>query len=443
MRWLVSVSILLCLTATSALAAGDPLDALLEQVREARLLQKERDSSREQRFLQQHSEQKRLLEEARAELEREKERQQQLELAYQENHTQLEAQRAQLKEKTGTLGELFGSVRQVASESQTIFAESMISVARPDDLKLLDELANSRHLPSIDKLEGLWQLFLERIVESGRIKRFETPVITSQGVERQEKVTRVGPFNAVSDGRYLRYLPDSGKLVELGRQPVPRFQIMAKQLEQADQELVRMAVDPSRGAILSLLVQSPTLLERIRQGGVIGYIIIGLGVLGLLVVILRLVMLLFIGGRVKRQLKSDEITQNNPLGRMLAVAGSELRLNAEALQLRLDEVIMKELPGLRRGLRMVGIFAAVAPLLGLLGTVTGMIETFQSITLFGTGDPRLMSGGISQALVTTELGLVVAIPLVLLHSFLSGRSNQLIQVLDQQSAALVAKRAEP
>ncbi len=318
----------------------------------------------------------------------------------------------------------------------------MISVARQDDLKLLDELANSRQLPSIDKLDGLWQLFLERIVESGRVRRFETQVITSEGIERQETVTRVGPFNAVSDGRYLRYLPDSGKLVELGRQPVPRFQIMAKQLEQADQELVRMAVDPSRGAILSLLVQSPTLLERIRQGGVIGYIIIGLGVLGLLVVILRLVVLLFIGGRVKRQLKSNEIAQNNPLGRLLAVAGSELRLNAEALQLRLDEIIIKELPGLRRGLRMVGIFAAIAPLLGLLGTVTGMIETFQSITLFGTGDPRLMSGGISQALVTTELGLVVAIPLVLLHSFLSGRSNQLIQVLDQQSAALVAKRAE-
>ncbi|MBA1333221.1 flagellar motor protein MotA, partial [Candidatus Endoriftia persephone str. Guaymas] len=167
-----------------------------------------------------------------------------------------------------------------------------------------------------------------------------------------------------------------------------------------------------------------------------------LGVVGLLVVIERLAVLGLLGRRMKRQLKLEAPGGNNPLGRVRQAVSGEAEVDAETLQLRLDEAILKEIPRLRRGLPLVGILAAVAPLLGLLGTVTGMIETFQSITLFGAGDPRLMSGGISQALVTTELGLAAAIPLVLLHSFISGRSNRLIQILDEQSAAMVAERAE-
>jgi len=414
----------------------------LQQVRQASQAQQRAEKEREHRFLRQRDARKRLLAATRAELAKAQAHQQELQQRIEGNRQRLAVQRALLKEQTGSLGELFGTVRQVASESREIFADSLLSVTRREDLKLLDALAKSRELPSIDRLRGLWRVFLERMVASGRIARFRTQVITSQGLEVQEQVTRVGPFDAVAQGRYLRYLPATGRLVELGRQPAARYQLMARRLEAAKGGLVRMAVDPSRGAILSLLVQTPTLAERIRQGGVIGYIIIALGLLGLLLVLWRLAVLLLLGRRVRRQLKAGQARADNPLGRLLQAAREGAQLHAEALQLRLDELILKEIPGLRRGLKTVGIFAAVAPLLGLLGTVTGMIATFQSITLFGTGDPRLMSGGISQALVTTELGLVAAIPLVLLHSFLSGRSNQLIQLLDQQSATLVAERAQ-
>ena len=116
--------------------------------------------------------------------------------------------------------------------------------------------------------------------------------------------------------------------------------------------------------------------------------------------------------------------------------------SVETLSLKLDEAILRETPSIERGLVTLAILAAVAPMLGLLGTVSGMIETFQSITLFGTGDPKLMSGGISQALVTTELGLAVAIPILLIHSALSSKSNRLIQILDEESAAIVARNAE-
>ncbi|RLJ17497.1 flagellar motor protein MotA [bacterium endosymbiont of Escarpia laminata] len=423
-------------------AKADSLESLLQQVRESRQLQKHRDTAREQRFLEQRDQRQSLLDEAKQALAAARQKKLELDQRYTENQGRLIEDRAQLKEKSGTLGELFGSVRQVASESRNIFGASLISVERPQDLLLLDELAGSQKLPSIEKLEALWQLFLERLVEAGKIKRFETPVITSDGVEQIEMVTRIGLFNAISNGRYLRYLPESGRLMALGRQPTPRFQLMAKKFETAEETIETMAIDPSRGAILSLLVQSPTLLERIRQGGVIGYIIIGLGAVGILLTLERLILLFVTGRRVKKQIGNRLASGKNPLGRLMLAMKTQADSNAEALQLRSDEAILKELPALRRGLPMLGILAAVAPLLGLLGTVTGMIETFQSITLFGTGDPKLMSGGISQALVTTELGLAVAIPLVLLHSYLSGRSNRLIQILDEQSAALVAHRAE-
>jgi biopolymer transport protein ExbB len=336
---------------------------------------------------------------------------------------------------------MFGVVRQVASESLNLFKNDLTSSQHQDELETLEEIASSRSLPSLERLHDLWEIFLHRIIQSGQIWQDSLPVIRASGEEHQEQVTAIGLFNALSNGRYLRYLPETARFVELSRQPAPRFQVMAKKAEQQAGGLQQVAVDPSRGAILSLLVASPTLLERLEQGGYIGYFILFLGLLGALVVIERLVSLNLVGRRVKKQLNNPEPLDNNPLGRLFSIQRAQSAISSDALQKHLDEAILKELPGLKRGLRLLTIFAAVTPLLGLLGTVTGMIETFQSITLFGTGDPKLMSGGISQALVTTELGLAVAIPLVLLHSYLAGRSNRIIGLLDQQSAAMVADRS--
>jgi biopolymer transport protein ExbB len=193
---------------------------------------------------------------------------------------------------------------------------------------------------------------------------------------------------------------------------------------------------------MALLVQKPTLKERIQQGGWIGYLILILGAIGLLVAILQFVSLLTVGRGVTQQQQSDEVSLKNPLGRVLSVYRANLANDVETLTLKIDEAILRETPKLERGLITLAILAAIAPMLGLLGTVSGMIETFQSITLFGTGDPKLMSGGISQALVTTELGLAVAIPLLLIHSGLSSKSNRLIQILDEESAAIIARSAE-
>jgi biopolymer transport protein ExbB len=442
-RLFLTVSLLfgLLMQQSITLATEDPLQSLLEEVKKSRQAQQARDQAREKRFLDLHQQRKAELDAIKQQLQVEAQRQQQLLAQFETQRRELEKLKQTHQQSAGSFGELFGVVRQVASESLNLFKNDLSSSQHQQDLSILEEIASSRSLPSLERLQDLLEIFLQRIVQSGQIWQAPMPVILTNGEEQQERVTVVGLFNALSNGRYLRYLPETARFVELSRQPAPRYQLLAKQAEQSTGGLQKLAIDPSRGAILSLLVASPTVPERIQQGGYIGYFILFLGGLGGLVIIERLVSLFVVGRRVKRQLKQDEPVDDNPLGRLLALDKLHQSISADALQKHFDEAILGELPKLRRGLRLLTIFAAVTPLLGLLGTVTGMIETFQSITLFGTGDPKLMSGGISQALVTTELGLAVAIPMVLLHSYLAGRSNRVIRLLDQQSAAMVAARS--
>jgi biopolymer transport protein ExbB len=152
-------------------------------------------------------------------------------------------------------------------------------------------------------------------------------------------------------------------------------------------------------------------------------------------------LILFVTGRkVESQKKNSRPDPGNPLGRILAVASDNPDVDREQLELMLDEAVLRESGKLESLVWLVRIVSVVAPLMGLLGTVTGMIRTFQSITLFGAGDPRMMAGGISEALVTTMLGLVTAIPLVLLHAALANNTKKIVDTLDEQSAGLIAQQ---
>jgi biopolymer transport protein ExbB len=427
------------------MAAEKPanLDELLDQVKRERVLEQQQNKLREAEFVEAHDQQARLLDEARRQLAFEEQRTAQLNQAFTDLENTLAKQQQLLDEKSGSLGELFGTVRQIANDGRAVLESSMTSVTKTERLTFLNKLSESKQQPSIDELRTLWLTLQEEMTESGKVEQFEAPVISISGEVVPQPVTRIGVFTAFSDGTFLRYLPETGNLVELARQPVDRLRSLVQDFEEAESgELMPVVVDPTRGAIMALLVQTPTLKERIVQGGWIGYIILILGAVGLLVALLQFLSLLGAGRGVAQQQKQDEVSLKNPLGRILSVYNDKLAQDVETLQLKLDEAILRETPKLERGLITLAILAAIAPMLGLLGTVSGMIETFQSITLFGTGDPKLMSGGISQALVTTELGLAVAIPLLLIHSGLSSKSNRLIQILDEESAAIVARNAE-
>ncbi|QBQ53621.1 MotA/TolQ/ExbB proton channel family protein [Nitrosococcus wardiae] len=421
----------------------ETLDQLLEQVRQDSIQERQLNAEREARFLSARDQQRNLLERAKAELAAAQKREEKLRRIFEQNEETLAENEAALKERSASLGELFGVARQTAHDLLHIINHSLVSAQFPGRAEVLETIAERKQLPTIDELQQLWLSLQEQMTESGKVVTFSAPVIIAGGEVEERQVSRIGTFTAVSEGTYLRYLsePING-LVELSRQPPSRFLEAAAEFEKAERgEVAPMAVDPSRGAILALFVQKPNLQEHIQQGGWIGYLILGLGAIALLIALQRFIYLQIIGRRIHRQRQQEMPQNNNPLGRILGVYKDNGQ-DVETLHLKLDEAILKEIPRLERGLPTLAILAAIPPLLGLLGTVTGMIETFQSITLFGTGDPKLMSGGISEALVTTELGLAVAIPILLIHSGLSSKSNRLVQVLDEESAAIVAQRAE-
>lgn len=439
----VAVAVIAVLAAAGAAAQeAKSLSQLLEEVRRGSAAQRAEDLRREEEFRAAKDKQQELLAEARRRKATAEARSKELETVFEQKEQMLPELQESLRVRLGTLGELFGVVRQVAGDTGGFVRGSLISTQIPGRTVFLDKLAESTELPSVEDLEGLWFTLQQEMTETGRSTRFRQNVVGVDGVESEREVVRIGVFNAISGADFLRLDDNTGKLVELARQPAPRHRATARAFAAAQSGLSPMSLDPSRGTILSMLVQSPTLEERIRQGGLVGYIIIGLGAVGLLLATYRFVYLGLVGRKIKSQARSEQADSGNPLGRILSVYGDNRAADVETLELKLDEAILRETPALERGNALVRVLSVVAPLLGLLGTVTGMIQVFQQIQLYGTGDPKLMAGGISMALVTTVLGLVMAIPLVLLHSVLSVRTRRLVQILEEQSAGIIARHAE-
>ena len=397
---------------------------------------------REQKFLDARDQQQELLDQAMARLDREEQRSVRLQNEFETNEKILEDIGETLRIRLGNFGELFGVMRQVAGEIIATVRNSIVSLQYPNRESAIIGLVESTGVPSIEQMSKLTVVMLEEMTQAGRVDRFQKQVVLPGGSTADAEIVRVGVFNTITEDFFLKFIPDTTSLQVLARQPARRYRSMADDLFNLEKGYTTMAVDPSRGQILGLLIQAPGLWERIRQGGLVGYFIIFIGLLGAVLSVWRLRILREEGRAINLQLATDKISTDNPLGRILSVYDDNETIDPESLELKIDEAILREVPQLEKYHSIVKVFAAIAPLLGLLGTVVGMIVTFQALTLFGTGDPKLMAGGISQALVTTMLGLIVAIPLVFLHSILTSWSGTLIEILEEQSAGLIARHAE-
>ena len=422
------------------------LDALLKQLEEGKFAQTEQNKAREQEFISMRSEQDRILRETaqlRDNMLKESER---LETQFEENEFKIADLNGTLDNRLGSLKELFGVLQQVAGDTKNKFYNSVVSAQIPGRSQFLDDMAqsmgSSSKLASIEEIERVWFELQREMTEAGKVTRFTTDVVAAGGAKVNKEAVRVGPFALVSDGQFLDYNGVTGTVAELVRQPPERYGESAAALQASSGELVKFGLDPTGGSILGLLVQAPNLKERVEQGGLVGYIILVVGAIGLLLALERFITLSLTRMKVNSQLKSKDVKDNNPLGRVLKVRDAYPKAETEALELNLTEAILGELPKLQLNLTVIKIISVVAPLAGLLGTVTGMINTFQAITLFGTGDPKLMAGGISQALVTTVLGLVVAIPTTLLYALLNTQSKNIVNILQEQASGVIAERAE-
>ncbi|MBA2778573.1 MotA/TolQ/ExbB proton channel family protein [Billgrantia kenyensis] len=370
-------------------------------------------------------------------------------------HDQAEALHAELQAEAQALGERQAELEARQQEQGNDLEAVLASLARHSG-ELRDDLADSWLTvggaalpPRLDDAEVLelehLEVFADRLValtaDTARVVRFEAPVASVSGELESRSVVRLGDFAAFTEGELLRRGADGQTLSVIERTP---REVAASLAAFHGGESRLLALDPTRGQVISALAQRPSLIERFHQGGAVGYVVVGLGALGLLVALLQYAYLLRVTLAMRRQLRDlSELREDNPLGRVLQ------RFRAlhddpvpEALEARLDEAVLAELPRLERGQPLVKLLAAVAPLLGLLGTVTGMIVTFQAITVFGTGDPQLMAGGISQALVTTVLGLITAVPLLFAYTALAGRSRHLAGLVEGQASAALAEQLE-
>jgi len=448
----IAVASTFAFTAGAAIAEEKPrsLDELLQFVKQGQATEAKENRAREQAFARDKANQAAELEKAKAERARQEARSAELEDLFEANELLVAAKQVQLKEKLGTLAELFGHLTSTAGDLASTLEFSITSAQYPGREQFLEELiskmSGSDKLPSIEEIERVWYELNREMVETGKIVSFNAEVAKPNGDKLEQNVVRIGAFNVISDdGRYLQYVPSKGSLEELARQPSGPYLGWAKELAASTDGLHRFGIDPtgpSGGSFLAALINSPNLEERWHQGGYIGYAITALGAFAFVLALIRLAYLSAVSAKVSSQLKNDKANDNNPLGRVLKIHEDNPTMDTETLELKLSEGILKETPKLESGLNLLKIISAIAPLMGLLGTVTGMIVTFQAITIFGAGDPKAMAGGISGALVTTVLGLLVAIPTVLLHTIVNGRAQRIIHVLNEQTTGIIAEHTE-
>ena len=435
-------------------AANEPSSPseLLELVQKGQFADTAEQRERERKFRNEKNKQAKLLADAKAErarLEREAAR---LEQKFEANEALLVVAEAQLKERLGSLNEIFGHLAGLETEARNIFEQSLTSAQFGKDreeflTKLAVKMGEGVALATIPELERLWFELQREINATGEVVKFNADVIALDGTVEEREVVRVGVFNAVSDGNYLTYASTRGMYEELPSQPAGRYTSTTSDVFDADAFPVQFAVDPTGpqgGSYLASLISMSGAWERINgEGGPIGYVIfyvLGLGGVGLF--IWRLVTLRGIRAAVDSQLAASTLNTDNPLGRVLKIAEDNPKADTETLELKMAEQILNERPPIEKLNWLIKLISIVAPLMGLFGTIVGMIETFQMITLFGTGDPKTMASGISIALVTTWLGLMVAIPMTFMSAIVSNFSKGILETIEEQAIGMAAERSE-
>lgn len=432
------------------LSAQSNLSALLDAVENDRVRESEEYDARLQEFEQNAARQQEILETTEARIVEQEELQVQLSDQFEANEIIIADKREVLRDRRGDLNELFGTLQGVAGDFLSNFQDSLISAQYPgrtDELEvIIDRAGSTIEQLNISEMERFWFFMHQEVTESGRVVTYNGDIALPSGDTANRTITRIGTFNAISDGEYLSYQGEVGHLQVLPRQPDSEVLASAVALQSASSGFTRVGIDPTGGVggqVMANLVNFPSAREQVEaNAGPIGFIIIGVGVIGILLGFFRLLMLTLVSIKVRSQLKSDKPAKNNPLGRVLLVAESNPDADTETLELKLGEAILKETPSLESMLTLIKMIATIAPLGGLLGTVTGMIQVFQQITVYGAGDPTIMAGGISQALMTTVLGIVVAIPTIFMHTVVKSRSDNIIHILEEQATGMIAQKAE-
>ncbi len=444
---------IMLLSVVSNAAFAVTFEEIMAKIREAREAEAIVITQRNNEFRGKLEEQQRLLREATRMRDEGEALSARLDARYAANEQRIQELSDLLEVNQGNLGELFGVTRQISGDAAGMLGESLINtqlVTAPGEesrVEFLRRIASATALPSIRELEDLWLYMMGEIQHRGEVVRYTTPVLQVDGITSvPTEVVRIGAFEAVGDGKYLGYLPNENTLFELTRQPADGWmRDLAEDLSNhtSGTGYVPMMVDPASGPLLGLYVERPNPWERIQNGEVVGYVILAVGIAGLIVALFQYLYLFYMKVAVSGQLKRlNQPQKGNPLGRLLISANETVGDRPEVVELRISEAVLREIPRLERFQAFLRLAVAAGPLLGLIGTVIGMIITFESITASGSSDPKLMAEGIGQAMIATVLGLGIAIPLLFLNAGLVSLSRSVVNVLEEQSTRLLAVRLE-
>ncbi len=407
---------------------NNKIKALLDVVKENKSIYVQKDQVRVKNFLDLVDERESMLAKAKQDLANEKLRNERLEARFEANEKQLAELEESLQIKIGVLGELFGVTRQFAGELLASTEKAVTFSEYPDRGDILRDIGETQ-VHSLDQLQNLWISYLDEIVSSGEVKTVNANIIDKNGESITGEIVRYGHFSTTYQNKFVTPVPELNGFELLQRQPEREILKNIRRHQRSDDYRIT-SIDPTRGFLLSLYLDKPGWIDRIAQGKSIGFIIILIGISGFIFSIYKIYQL--------REQEKDIIADD---ARVKVEMENSIKntTSYESKENILDEFIINYTGKLEWGANWVKFFAAVAPLLGLLGTVIGMIETFQAITLFGTGDPKQMAGGISQALVTTMLGLIVAAPLLGLYTYISQKVSNLSQVLEEKASYLLAQ----
>jgi len=436
------------LSAAPASAQINSIGDLLNKVRSDSAATEAANRDREAKFRQRRDQQAGLLAEARRELAQLERKASSVQSTFDANGRTVASLEGELRAAQGDFGEVFGLARSKAGEFKAILDSSLITAQYPQRTQVLGTVAESKALPDSDQLNAIWQTMLQEIKAQRQVATFEAPVANVADGAAQS-VTRVGPFSVFTaqSADFLQYTAPSGDegqilLAKLPRQPGGAISSAASNVANSSGGIVYAPIDPTRGELLKSFERVPDTGERIAQGGTIGKIILILLAIGVVFGVLNIIRLALAKMAIGGQKRKAQPSKSNALGRIMMAYDGAKNKDADTVELKLDEAILRESPKFEFGLNFLKLAAGIAPLLGLLGTVTGMIKTFQAMMIYGTGDPQLMAGGISEALVTTMLGLIAAIPLLILHSFCSSLARSIQGTLEEQSAGIVARHVE-
>ncbi|MFK7862859.1 MAG: MotA/TolQ/ExbB proton channel family protein [Pseudohongiellaceae bacterium] len=446
----LAATAIFALSSTQVFAQAGNLSDLLDLVRQDAVAESDEYRQRVQEFEQNANRQQEILDITKQRYEEQETLQGQLSDQFEANTIIIGDKRELLRDARGDLNELFGTLQGVAGDFLSTFEDSLISAQYPGRSEaveaFIEKAGSTIEQLDVDEIETFWFYMQQEMTESAKVAQYNGDVTLPTGDTVNRQITRIGSFNAISDGDYLSYDGDIGHLQVLPKQPEAGIIGSARALESATSGFTRVGIDPTGGVggqVMANLVNFPSAQEQVQaNAGTIGFIIIGVGVIGIILGFFRLLMLTLVSVKVRSQLKSDKASKNNPLGRVLMVAESNPDSDTETLELKLGEAILQETPALESMLTLIKMIATIAPLGGLLGTVTGMIVVFQQITVYGAGDPTIMAGGISSALMTTVLGIVVAIPTIFMHTVVKSRADAIIHILEEQATGMIAQKAE-